>query len=293
MRRGWLVASLAIAVAVGGCGGEDDSEPEPPVGDAIELTRWLPEGGSFYDSMDVADFKDELGLPEDADPLADKKLSRYTSGNLSGALFATNVQGDVREALDLPAVTQVASFSPSDQAVDPITAMAGADPDRVRDALEALGFVEHDGVLEGPEGWRAEGVDEEDHGSEQQNPLAVRIEDGIIFTSSSAELLQSVRSEPGALPLPVQEELDGDLTQAMLPYACIDGSGYEMDADGSGALIYLVDGGADPESFDAKDGGAFGTPEADGELLRVPFEIDPPNAPTELQVETFASYRCR
>ena len=65
VRRITATAGAALALAVAGCGGGGGDERG---NDLAQLTKWLPPGGAGYRAIDLAAFKDQLGLPEDEDP---------------------------------------------------------------------------------------------------------------------------------------------------------------------------------------------------------------------------------
>lgn len=149
MRRFALIATACVVLSLASCGGDEDSGAS----DAMELTRWLPTDSPSYSAVDVAALKADLDLPPDSDPLGGR-ISSWTAGSWVGLFFGYPSPAVVR-ALDLSAVTQVADRGATKD-VQPVTAMrTSAPPGEIRDALLDLGFVEREGILEGPRGKRA------------------------------------------------------------------------------------------------------------------------------------------
>jgi hypothetical protein len=235
-----------------------------------------------------------LGLPDDVDPFRDRKLNPFSNSSLGG-LYSASPAPRVLDALATPAVSALAFADDHDSA--PVTAMRiAADPSDIRADLLALGFVDRDGVLEGPNGKRATGVkpiqgevevistgeSETEPSGSPHHGLAIRFIDDTLFLSADADALRGLPATPAdRLPLDVQSMLDGDATWALGPGDCLLGSGIAMDADGSGELVYVVDGRPDADAFTGAISSELGDPEIDGNVLTVPVDVGRPLSPQD------------
>lgn len=275
-QRGLGMIAFAVSIALGaaGCGGDSD-EAVGDGGGAIDLTRLLPADGYSYTSVDVVALKRDLELPADTSVMgsgsdAEVTLANFTSSSLGG-LYSSNPARAVLDALDLPAVTAVASsFGKGNEAVSALS--TSADTETIRSRLRALGFVDHGGVLEGPDGLRATGThvrgrivvvnnktDLEGLPSFPHGPLAVRIDKGGLLLSGDGDLLRSLPTTLGELPLEIEAFLEGDAMRAIGPIGgCLDGEGVVTNLDGSGRLAFLVSGGADASKFSSDSSEGLG-----------------------------------
>lgn len=300
-----LAAAAVATVILGGCGGDSDE----PVGDqsagsnAFDLVRLLPQDAQSYSTVDLAALKRGLGLSTSASPYSDRQLIPFTSEALNG-VYAGAPNRAVLDALDLPSATALASSSAGRG--PQITAVAtSVDPAEIRKALLDLGFVDRGGVLEGPDGERAS---PERHAAQVEKvpagtaiteieppvhgAIAVRFADGAFLVSDSGELLRSLGSVASESPLRVQSSLEGDATFAFKGGGCILEQGIATNADGSGVLIFEVDGVPDPKGFSGLDSPRFGEPIVGGEQLRIPIDLDAPEAPASFLLLALPGYDC-
>ncbi|MGB2852589.1 MAG: hypothetical protein WBC01_13090 [Solirubrobacterales bacterium] len=301
-----LAAAAVATVILGGCSGDSDE----PVGDqsagsnAFDVVRLLPQDAQSYSTVDLAALKRGLGLSTSASPYNDRQLIPFTSEVLNG-VYAGAPNRAVRDAPDLPSATALASSSAGRG--PQITAVAtSADPAEIRKALGDLGFVDRGGVLEGPDGERAsperheakiEKVPAGTAIAETEPPpvhgaIAVRFADGAFLVSDSGELLRSLGSVAGESPLRVQSSLEGDATFAFKGGGCILEQGIATNADGSGVLIFEVDGVPDPKGFSGLNSPRFGEPIVGGEQLRIPIDLDAPEAPASFLLVALPGYDC-
>jgi len=279
MGRKWGAFIFVFGLlALAGCG--DDSPDLIDTGnDAVALTAWLPADRPVFGFADVAQIKEALDVPADADPLS---LSPWASGALDG-LWGSHPDKSTVAALDLGDIEQVAATGGTKD-VDAVTVMrTSADPDEIKGALLDLGFVDHDRILESPDGQGAHGA------------LAVRIEGDVILLSPDAATLAAIPDEPRGLPLEVLSRLGGD-----------EGYGYEVDkpceyqfglttsTDGSGEMVSIVEGGGDPEGMVPEPDSAkgIGEPVVDGDTITVDLDLPQPMSAREFQSAEFASYLC-
>ncbi|MFN8113656.1 MAG: hypothetical protein U0R51_10725 [Solirubrobacterales bacterium] len=306
MGRGWLAFGIALAV-LGGCGDGSAEDVEPGRGGAIELTGWLPPA-SGYASADLVALKRDLGLAEDADPLASSKLFEWIPGGWAG-LYLSNPSKETRAALQLSAATEFAEMS-IQKDEQPVTAIrTSADTDEIRQKLIDLGFVDRNGILEGPDGMRATGWEDTkpelcgsagglepcgDRDSYPEKGLAVKIEDDVILLSPDAAKLAVAPDDPGGPPLEVQSLLDADVTYASgYDYQCVRQNGIATSPDGTGEMAAIFEGSSEALKITPEPGSeGVGQPVFDGDAVTVELDLPKPMGPRQFQSDEFAGISC-
>lgn len=263
--RAALLGALTAAL-LAGCGGDDT---DPATSGAVDLTRWLPKDAVTYTAIDIAAYKEELDLPEDADV---ERVSALGVGVLGpfGSLLAkppalepSTVPGDgplrfgaVLNAVDTSAVTSAAA---SDSSGFTMTVMAtSADVGEIGSRLGDLGYRDMGGVLVRGKG-----------------QPAIRLMEGLVFASDDPGMLRGIPDEPrDDPPLKLLEELDGaDIAVNRIDGRCYSEAGASVHVDGSVELAVLVPGGGEAEGFQP-DTGEVGEADADGEVVTKPV-IEP------------------
>lgn len=311
MRAKILAVAVLGVMVIAGCGGGDSTDGGTPDDGAIGLTGWLPTDAPAYAAIDVSSLKMGLDLPPDADPMGEE-IADWTVGSWVGLYISHPALSTIR-ALDLPAVTQVADRL-SGKDVEPMTAMrTTSDTGEIRGALLELGFVDRDGILEGPDGERATGTEDADINCKEvlrgrdaeskclqklknvHGALAVRIEDDVILLSPDAEVLAAAPDSPGDPPLEVLSMLDGDVAFANgYGYRCVTQNGMATNPDGSGEMVAIYDGSPD-EIEVAPDPGAdsgVSEPAFDGDVVTVELGLPEPMSPRQFQSDKFAGIFC-
>jgi hypothetical protein len=266
---------MVFAAGVAGCGGDDD----PVEGGALGLTEWLPRDWESYAAIDIAAFKDELDLDEDADPTTAPELEQLTALHFDVLRTGLGDSGEVLEAVEPASVTAAAiSGSVDGRERRRIAAFATTgDLGEVGSRLGDLGYREVDGVLEGAAG-----------------EPAIRLEDGIVFASEDPDALRMIpdeqRDDP---PAELLGELDGDdLAVYRVEARCYAETGAGVGVDGDTELGVLVPGGAEAEGM-TPDTGEVGEADADGDVVVKPV-IDPAAGAGALQQlqRYFPGYDC-
>lgn len=263
--RKLLTAALAVVALIGGCGDDDN----PVEGGGVGLTEWLPKDAVTYTAVDIAAYKEELDLPEDADPTSEPELEQVAVGPFSYLLPKSSLRLQtaqsgkplrfeaVLEAVDPTPVTAAATSGSTGSEGAGVAAFATtADEGEIGSRLGDLGYRDSGGVL-----------------VRSRGEPAIRLEEGLVFASDDPEALRDVpdeqRDDP---PLKLLEELDGeDLAVTRVDGSCFAESGAATRADGTAELAVLVPGGAEAERMEP-DLEAVGEPDADGELVVVPVE---------------------
>lgn len=254
-----VIAATVLGAGALGCGGGSGPGGSPPV----DLTKRLSPGADTYTVADLTGLRADLGLPEDADPFASAGDVDRSFVELAGPSFAALTRRlpspDLLAAVDLGAVRAAASASTGDEAV---TALAtDADTGDIGSNLGDLGFEDAGGIL-----------------SKDGERLSLRLDQGVIFIATDPGILRELPDEPlDELPAPVLGEVDGEALASLKALGgCTRGVGVSADADGSGELALLVDGGADPDRLELDDSGTvgFGDPTVDGDLLKVPVDSE-------------------
>lgn len=287
---GIVIGALSLCLGVAGCGGGGGTSS------AVELTKRLPAGAPSYRVVDLTTLRADLGLPEDADPLA---------GDL--ALITTPVLGtvpgvagtEVAAALDLGLATAAAT------AADSVTVLATqADTGDIGSSLGDLGFEDRGGILERPGAARRSGQVEQVAAGQVPGETglgpasaAVRLEEGLIFFADDPALLRGLPAEPlDDLPAELLTDLDDapviDVTSVD---TCFRETGKTAEADGSGELAFLVDGIAEADRLtpESEGGFTFGEPKVDGDLITVPVSSDSPGfAALNVAAALLTTYDC-
>jgi hypothetical protein len=272
--RSVLLGALAMVALVAGCGGGGGGGSS----DAVDLTKWLPRGTANYQALDFAAFKDALGLDEDADPRTNPKLdmiSRPVLDDLlpessersvapgladAGAPGPNELSTALLDAID-PASITAAAVSRSEVGrvvVDTAVFATTADTGEIGSELGDLGYRDVDGILERGGEWPA-----------------VRLEDGLVFASSSADQLRALPDEPAdELPATLLGDLNGDdVFVSAVPMGCVRENGASVAADGDGEVAVLIDHEADPQGL-VVVGSLDSEPQADGDIVTADAKPD-------------------
>ena len=271
--RPLLALAFAAAALVIGCGGGASVE---------ELLAHLPADAELLASVDLAAAREALDLPEDADPL-DRGGGRADQRLLFTAAYALP---HLERPVDLPIMAAL------DHGRIRAAATGGLPPEERVTVVDTEQSV--DEVLEGLE---QRGYRREDRILESEEP-PVRVvygaaaeADGLLVLAGTGEALEgALESEDGAAgsARKLFDELEGPVRVASGRErpggGCLRGSGgTDRLGAGKGELVLRVEGGAEPKRarFDAKQqrlpftrSVRFGSAEADGELLRVPFSYE-------------------
>ena len=255
VRAGPAIATCALAVAtlLSACGGGGSG------GNAVDLTKRLPHGADSYVVADLTKLREDLGLPEDADPLAPKAGGDPAFTELAGPSFDALTRQlpapGVLGALDLGAVRAAALATTGGEGVAVLS--TDADTGDVGSNLGDLGYRDRGGILTG----------------DGSGP-SFHLEPGLIFVSGDPGRLRQLPDEPSdQLPATLLGEVDGDVIASLPGLAdCSAGVAASAGADGDGELALLIDGGADAGRLRLADSSAvsFGDPAVDGDLITVP-----------------------
>jgi hypothetical protein len=288
----WRSALLAFGVMLVGCGEGGGSE---------ELVSRLPGDARALSVIDLAEVKERLGLPEDADPVrppgdsgseAQTRLFAY-AGNAFP--YLARFDRTFMEAIDESRVKQAATTPVSGP--DTVVVLATDQPfdDEIAKRLERAGYRKRDGVLVnedagGPGGFAAVGG-----------------EDGVVVLAGDARAARAALDgeQPGGPTRELLNEIDAPVRDATSLAGggdtCVRGVALGDSIDPPELeVVVRVSGGAsadrveDPAS-DAGDAFSAGEPEAEGDLGRLPLTYRPRPGTTPIQalVARIASpYRC-
>lgn len=270
-------AAICLGFVLSGCGSSGGTS------NAVDLTKRLAPDAPSYRVVDFTTLRVDLGLPEDADPLTGD-LAVLASPALGSLPAVTGMP--IAATLDLGRATAAATATERES----VTVLSTeADTGDIGSALGDLGFVDRGGVLEEVE---------QPEPSERPAPApAIRLEEGLIFIAEDPALLRDLPADPlDDLPA----ELLGDLGDAPVIVtievdACVRATGMTAEADGSGELAFLVDGGADAERLSPADeqGLEFGEAEVDGDLITIPVSsVDGGYAAMDAAMGLLTSYDC-
>jgi hypothetical protein len=294
LRRFTAVGAALLALAVAGCGGGSGAGDGS---DAAQLTKWLPPGSASYRAIDLTAFKDELGLPEDEDPwrgrLGQQGAAPFavllptvkpqesgiveTGESIDGQTF--NVPSTaILEAVGPESVTSAATSQSGSGAenVNMSVFATSGDTDEIGSALGDLGYRYDGGVL-----------------VKGDRDPAIRLDDGLVFASDSADALRAIPEEPASdYPAKLLGDIGGDdVRVAAYGFECVVESGVGADADGSGRIAFLIDGGAEADRLDPQDALA-GDPDVDGDLVTAEVEPGDPGIGAADILALFPRYDC-
>lgn len=276
VRRHSICALIALAAVGSSCGGSGGGGGD---NDGVALTEHLSTDADYYSAVDLTLLREDLDLPEDADPLAGD-LAPFGSIPLNPLLEVADTE--VRDALELPFAYAAAGADTEDGFVGVIGTTA--DTGEVGSVLGDLGFRDQAGVL----------VNEGKPGA-----VAVRLDLGLIYVSQEPAALRTIPAEPADdPPTELLGELDAPVIQTIPPPACGREAALTANADGSGELVYLINGGADATklepSSDGGSGATFGEPEVDGDLIELPIDLGESDGldARNLRSQYFIDYEC-
>lgn len=283
-----ILAAGAIAGALAACGGdeEDDAPSEP----ASSVARFLPDSSPVLNEVDLAQARDQLGLPEDADALdfeavlADDFDPQSPEGRLISAanvampdltlsVVQTLEPDPIAEAFDGTAITEAANTNADE---GQITAIRTTQPfEELADALAQEGYERDGEVLSNPDARIGE--------------IADTGEGVIVLGSSGAPAADAAAEAPGGPP-----ELVDLLAPADQPIAqgiqgaeegCLTAFGGWENVTGTEGVVRIeledeaeadrVDTGQLKEYMSA----TMSDPETDGNAVEVPFTAEERSAP--------------
>jgi hypothetical protein len=288
MRRAFPAALTAVAL-LAGCGGGGGGGTS----DAVDLTKWLPSTTASFEALNLVAFKDALGLDEDADPRTNEQLDAVSEPIFSNLLPQapdswTGYRSDSRptgvlEAVDPSSITAAASSDAEAEHTTGNTTVYATTEDtgEIGSRLGDLGYRDEGGVLEHPDSGKLEWP-------------AIKLDEGLVFASRSAEDLRAIPEERGEdLPAALLGKLEGDdIVVSTVPTDCVRESGASVSADGDAQAGVLVDQEADASRL-VVVGGLDGESHSDGE--EVVADVEPseqaPGA-RALRAELIPSYDC-
>ncbi len=281
-------ATLAIAgaVALAGCGGDDDSDEAPVDGPSggdptAGLTDYLSSDSFVVQVADLAAFREQLGLPEDADALPDtpadvdedpddpgRRLltaSTITMPELSFAI-QTLERDPIAEAFDGTAITGAATSGATEGTLSAIR--TGQPFDELADALEDKGYERDGDTLSNPD---ARIVEVTDAG------------DGVFVIAGDGASAADAVADPSGGPaeaVALLEPRDEPLGQAVtgLAEGCVQAFGGWENAPGTAGTIRLtLNQEADADRVDValiEENASLATsePVVDGDSVEIPFE---------------------
>jgi len=286
-------------LAFAACGGGEE-EAVNAAASEIELARYLPKDAELVETVNVAEVRQELDLPEDANaaPTDDGFLRRGDSAmvRLFGLTtrsfpmvsdaYVTNFSGDGASPLDGTLIRAAASANDSlsivstSESFDDVAAKLEATGYTLERALYVAGSKVPDGV----------------------SPVVADAGNGrVIFARSkreATEVLDRIDGEakPGAAARAV-EAANGSVRIALTPpggSSCVEALAAAQSADGDGGVLAFGISGSKPDAdrFDPKVLVALdtGTPSVVVDAMLVPFNvIKPTGKATEPVDEVFIS----
>ena len=264
---------LLMAAVAAGCGGSGTGE----------LLERLPSDTPLLATIDLAAAREQLGLPDDADPTAPNRDAQSAERRL---LFAAGYAlPHLQRPFDLPILDALdesqieAAATAGLRGEDQLTVVRTGQPaDEVLDGLERGGYRRQGDVVASGE-------------SPFKVVYAAAAEsDGLLLLGGSrAAVRRALEGEAaGAGPArKLMDELDGALRVAATGSGsgCVRGvAGGERLKPSEGDLLLRVEGVARPERSPLGDGAGlerelarnahFEKPTAEGDLLRIPFSYD-------------------
>jgi hypothetical protein len=291
MRRAFLAALATIALPAG-CGGGGGG-----TSDAVDLTKWLPGDATSYRVADVSQLKEDLGLPEDANPVDPFKDQTQDAAMQILAIFLPAQQGATTGnpfktplvgAIDPPAITAAAEAALGTGPHSPRLAVleTTADTGEVGSALGDLGYTDVNGILVPPH--------------DSGGAPSVWLEDSLIFASTDLAALRSIPDDPAdALPLRILGEVDGTGIVAVpagdLPAAnedCVEEYATAGDGD-EGEIAFIVDGEAQADRFSPADNPQVEAVDVNGDLLVAHVDLSGHGESAEgFAASALANYDC-
>jgi hypothetical protein len=270
-----LIAALAAAALLAGCGGGGGGGTS----DAVDLTKWLPDDATSYRVADVSGIKEDLGLPEDANPVDPLKDETQDAALQIIGIFIPPVSATIPagtkppevprfrdmpllNAIDPAAVTAAASaiLGPGPDIPRTVVLETTADTGEVGSALGDLGYTDDGGILVPPD--------------DIKDAPTVRLDDGLIFASTEPDALRSIPDDPAdELPLRILDEVDGRQIVATRTDAdCVVESAIAGDRE-EGELAYIVDGQAEEDRFTPAGDSQVEDIDVHGDLLVAHVEL--------------------
>lgn len=260
------IIALALAVVAplsGGCGGGGSG----PGGEnaAVPLTEWLPRDAPGYVAVDLAALREDLGEEEDLDPFSAPpgSILHAAATEATDGMRGPAGEPEPTELLRILRLGEATAIAESRASESAITAIAtSADTGEIGSELGDAGFADSGGVL-----LRA-------------GDPAIRLEVGIVFVSPDPAALRRLPDEPAEdVPDPLLEELDAPFVETIPGADCVRSQGASSEADGSGEIALVIDGGADASRVGVSSGARYGLgePDADGDVVKL--EADPPEGP--------------
>lgn len=272
-----IVAGVVVVVAafflIKGCfGGE---------GDESDLVDRLPADTVTASYVDLEALREQLGLPEDADPsevdITDQSDESQDLLQLQGAvamvlqnLSVPGSEDPINAALDGGQITAAARGNGTGTAEEPPVTLTVIKTDQSFDdiaaGLEDEGFEEKDSVLESEE-------------APTYNVVA-DAGDGVVVLGDERDAVETAVADEGEAPAVADllDEVEGAQRTATVfeDSECVTSIVTGADADPlEGEMVLNVDGEADEDNFDDAATVGFGIeledPEFDGDTVRVAF----------------------
>lgn len=255
--------ALASAALLGGCGGDG--------GDRDELLARLPAGSQFIAYSDLDAVRQDLDLPDDADPTEVE----------GGFAFAQSVVGldlgvgpgdfDTLPLLRLEDADAIASSTGSETAT---VISTEADPETVATTLADAGFAE-------------EGED-----TFAREDTAIALGDGVIGVARTPEEAEALVGEPGDDPPEpfAQAEIEGSVISSTALDSDDGCLSYVVSTDQpteGGEIVFFPVDQPDLTRVDVPDEEQFGEPRVEGDSVRVDVAPDSEGDPA---IATLAAY---
>jgi hypothetical protein len=284
--RPYLAAVAALALLLGGCGGDDDGAGSTA---AAKLMDRLPAEQEHpgVTLVDLDRAREALDLPSDADPREPSGRGPSALLTTAGAAIpylASPYESPLAEAIDAGRI-QAAASTAIDFGPRAVSVIATDQPfDEIASALEASGWQRDGDVLTLSEGGASARV----------GASAVAGRDGVVVLGYDPGLVGSAAGgdvDPGSgLDRELATESDAPAVATFaLDGGCLTGLAVASELDGNAELTIVTDD-PDPErlTIDEADSGILGryefeAPEVDGDRLRVRFK-----APTEPYADPLA-----
>jgi hypothetical protein len=296
--------TLAAALILGGCGDSEGGTSSTPGIDAF--ARFFAADSPVISYVDLAEVRDQLGLPADADSLDFAALKNEDTDDpgpdaqlIEAAIIGMPSLTSFVQTLQEDPASQQFDGSQIDAAANtlgddgPLTVVHTSQPfGDIADGLKELGY-RPEGNLLTKEGERIEQV--ADAG------------DGFVLIGRNTAPRDAVEAQAGAPDdlLSLLEPADQPIQQAATgaPGNCVTAlGGWENAQTTEGVLAFKVNGGADAEAFDTTQlerslGLEAEEPTTDGDTAQIAFTSDeqggPPGSRVRVMLTRFATgYDC-
>ena len=277
----------------------EDAELENAAANSVELARYLPEDSTLVHTIDVADARKELGLPDDVDAapadddfLRDRESPQSKLFGLTSRAFpivrdAYNIEFNARGSSPLDGTLIRAAAA--DQATSIVST---AEPfDQIADKLKRTGYSLENGLYLADQRTPA-----------TASPIVAEGGGGrVVFAGEKRDALEILgRIEDEAEPGSAAEALDAVNGSVRLATTfgirprCVDALAAAQSASGKGAIMAITVSGEkpDPDRFDSRalKGLDTGTTSVLVDSLLVPFNIRRPAGRATEPIDLLLSY---